>query len=327
MPHLTEHTGRSRVSWLVLPLIILLAVLLPLPGMAFPIYQSATLGPTGQTGGYSVVYDQILGVRFYVDKRVTTGSIGGYFSEFQPGLDSDIVGAIVRLHGAYDFPNSFDLTTRDVLGTTVIHVSDQSGDFAGNLELTLRRGWYALVFAPGGAGQAFEAQMPTVNTDIGDPSYFFGRPNSCREEGVRVSRRRPGRSSDVRRHRSGRPGPRTRHAAPPRLRPDRTGWRRLEAESPAIAARYRAAITTSVGGSPRRSSCFRARRPARRGSAPRRSCGRFGAKKDRGRIPDAQRDNRASKIRPVSMTLPEVETANRPIGREKNGRPFPTAGC
>jgi hypothetical protein len=183
MPHLTEHTGRSRVSWLVLPLIILLAVLLPLRGMAFPIYQSATLGPTGQTGGFSVVYDQILGVRFHVDTRVTTGSIGGYFSEFQPGLDSDIVGAIVRLHGAYDVPNSFDLTTRDVLGKTVIHVSDQSGDFAGNLELTLRRGWYALVFAPGGAGQAFEAQMPTVNTDIGDPSYFFGRPNSAARKG------------------------------------------------------------------------------------------------------------------------------------------------
>jgi len=183
MPHLTEHTGRSRVSGLVLPLIILLAVVLPLPGMAFPIYQSATLGPTGQTGGFSVVYDQILGVRFYVDTRVTTGSIGGYFSEFQPGLDSDIVGAIVRLHGAHDVPNSFDLTTRDVLGTTAIHVSDQSGDFAGNLELTLRRGWYALVFAPGGAGQAFEAQMPTVNTDIGDPSYFFGRPNSAARKG------------------------------------------------------------------------------------------------------------------------------------------------
>ena len=57
MPHLTEHTGRSRVSWLaaVLPLIILLVVLLPLPGMAFPIYQSATLGPTGQTGGSLVL--------------------------------------------------------------------------------------------------------------------------------------------------------------------------------------------------------------------------------------------------------------------------------
>ena len=117
MPHLTEHTGRSRVSvGPVLPLIILLAVLLPLPRLAFPIYQSATLGPTGQTGGFSVVYNQTLGVKFHVDTQITTGSIGGYFSEFQPGLESDIVGAIVRLSGSLDFPNSFDLTTRDVLG-------------------------------------------------------------------------------------------------------------------------------------------------------------------------------------------------------------------
>jgi hypothetical protein len=197
MQHLTEHTGRSPASCLmrpfVLPLIILLAVLLPLPGLAFPIYESAALGPTGQTGGFSIVLDQILGVRFYVDRRVTIGSIGGYFSEFQPptefqpGIESDIVGAIVRLHGAHDVPNSFDLTTRDVLGKTLIHVSEPSGDFAGNLELTLRRGWYALVFAPGGPRQAFEAvfeaQMPTVNTEIGDPSYFFGRTTSATRKG------------------------------------------------------------------------------------------------------------------------------------------------
>jgi len=148
---------------------------MPFTALAFPIYESATLGPTGQDGGFSVVFDQTLGVRFHVDTRITTGSIGGYFSEFQPGLESDIVGAILRLCGPRDFPNSFDLTTKDVLGKTTIHVSAPSGDFAGNLELTLQPGWYALVFAPGGPGQAFEAQMPTVNPEIGDPSYFFGR--------------------------------------------------------------------------------------------------------------------------------------------------------
>lgn len=187
MPHLTEHTGQSWVSCLMRPfmlsLILLLTVVLPFPAMAIPIYQSATLGSTEPGYPYVISYEQVLGVRFYVDKRVTTGSIGGYFSEYQPGLESDIVGAIVRLHGAHDVPNSFDLTTRDVLGKTLIHVSDTAGDFAGNLELTLRRGWYALVFVPGGPGQAFEAQMPTVSTDIGDPSYFFGRTDSSTRKG------------------------------------------------------------------------------------------------------------------------------------------------
>jgi hypothetical protein len=187
MPHLTERTKRWQVSRLarpvLRPLVILLVALLPLTALAFPIYESATLGPTGQTSGFSVVYDQIVGVRFHVDERVTIGSIGGYFSEYKTGTPSDIVGAIVRLHGSHDFPNSFDLTTRDVLGGTSIHVSGPSGDFAGNLDLTLRRGWYALVFAPGGSGFAFEAQMPTVNPEIGDPSYFFGRTTSSKRKG------------------------------------------------------------------------------------------------------------------------------------------------
>jgi len=187
MPHLTEHTTRSQVSrlaWPVLqPLVIVLVALLPLTALAFPIYESATLGPAGQTSGFSVVYDQTVGVRFHVDERVTIGSIGGHFSEYKTGTPSDIVGAIVRLHGSHDVPNSFDLTTRDVLGGTSIHVSGPSGDFAGNLDLTLARGWYALVFSPGGSGFAFEAQMPTVNPEIGDPSYFFGRTTSSKRKG------------------------------------------------------------------------------------------------------------------------------------------------
>jgi hypothetical protein len=133
-----------------------------------------------------VVYNQNLGVRFQVDTQITTGSIGGYFSEFQPGLESDIVGAIVRLSGPRDFPNSFNLRTRDVLGTTMIHVSAPSGDFAGNLEVTLQPGWYALVFGPGGPGQALEAQMPAVNPEIGDPSYFFGKTILSSPKGVRL---------------------------------------------------------------------------------------------------------------------------------------------
>ena len=126
MPHLTEHTKRSQFSRLVRPvlppLVILLAVLMPSMAPAFLIYESATLGQPGQIGGFpfSIDDDQTLGVWFQVDKRVTTGSIGGNFAESQLGVESDIVAAIVRLHGPNDFPNSCDLTTRDVLGKTSI---------------------------------------------------------------------------------------------------------------------------------------------------------------------------------------------------------------
>jgi len=194
MPHLTEHTKRSQVSRLARPVLqhlvmLLFVALVPFTALAFPIYESAPLGqPLVGEPPFSIAVDQSLGVRFYLDKRVTIGSIGGYFSESELGVESDIVGAIVRLHGSHDFPNSFDLTTRDVLGTTSIHVSEPSGDFAGNLALTLRRGWYALVFAPGGSGltsarEAGMPLMPTVNPEIGDPSYFFGRLTSSKKKG------------------------------------------------------------------------------------------------------------------------------------------------
>jgi len=192
MPHLTEHTKRFPLSRLarplLQPLIILLVAVFPLTALAFPIYESAVMGTPGATFGMVVTENQSLGVKFHVDAPVTTASIGGYFSEYWAGVESDIVGAIVRLHGPNDFPNSFDLTTRDVLGKTLIHVSDPSRDFAGNLALTLTGGWYALVFVGSGSGNSQIAAMPQVNTDIGDPLYFFGRPQqpSLSPRGVRV---------------------------------------------------------------------------------------------------------------------------------------------
>jgi len=106
---------------------------------------------------------------------VTTGSIAGYFAELTPGIEWNIIGAIVRVYGPQDFPNSFDLTTGDVLGKTLIHTSEASGDFAGGLSIRLTGGWYALVFAAAGTQDKFAAVMPGVNEEIGDLLYFFGR--------------------------------------------------------------------------------------------------------------------------------------------------------
>jgi len=80
------------------------------------------------------VQDQSLGVKFHVSKPVVARSIGGYFQPYQTDpfvVPSDILGAVVRLHGPHDFPNSFDLTTPDVLATTEIHVSAVAGDYGG----------------------------------------------------------------------------------------------------------------------------------------------------------------------------------------------------
>jgi len=162
-------------------LCVLFGVLLigaaPLTAAGFSIYESVALGPLAPSGDPSpvVVADQFLGVKFHVSKPVTTGSIGGYFAPYSLGVEADIVGAIVRLDGPHDFPNSFDLTTSDVLGKTLIHVAEPAADFAGDLTLTLTEGWYALLFAATGVQNKHNAIMPRMDTAIEYPLYFFGR--------------------------------------------------------------------------------------------------------------------------------------------------------
>jgi hypothetical protein len=156
---------------------VLVIALTPHMAAGFSIYESVALGPLAATGDPPpvIVADQFLGVKFHVSKPVTTGSIGGYFAPYSLGVEADIIGAIVRLDGPHDFPNSFDLSTNDVLGKTLIHVSEPAGDFAGDLRLTLTEGWYAVVFAATGIQDKHNAIMPRMDTAIEYPLYFFGR--------------------------------------------------------------------------------------------------------------------------------------------------------
>jgi hypothetical protein len=175
------QTPRGRILLLPGNLFLLVGVLLigvtPITAAGFSIYESAPTGPLALSGDPSpvIVADQYLGVKFHVSKPVRTGSIGGYFAPYTPGVDADIIGAIVRLDGPHDFPNSFDLTTNDVLGKTPIRISEPAGDFAGELSLTLTEGWYALVFAATGRQDKHNAIMPRMDTPIEYPLYFFGR--------------------------------------------------------------------------------------------------------------------------------------------------------
>jgi hypothetical protein len=162
-------------------LYVLLGVLLiggtPLAAAGFSIYESVALGPLASSGDPPpvVVADQFVGVKFHVSKPVRTGSIGGYFASYASGVEADIMGAIFRLDGPHDFPDSFDLSTSDVLGKTIIHVAEPAGDVAGDLALTLTEGWYALVFTATGVQDRHNAITPRMDTDIEYPLYFFCR--------------------------------------------------------------------------------------------------------------------------------------------------------
>lgn len=118
------------------------------------LFESAELGETGvvpspETPAANVNAFSFNGVRFSLTSPAMTNEIGGHFVG-----DGTLFGAIVELNGSDDFPISADLSTSDVLGTTLITLSDPSEESVGGLDLLLQPGNYALVFG----GGLFDAQ-------------------------------------------------------------------------------------------------------------------------------------------------------------------------
>jgi hypothetical protein len=144
------------------------------------IFESGTLGPTGvpQSAihdwfipGAEVSADVFVGVRFYVDRRVMTTQIGGHFLKDTRANES-FLGAIIALDDESDFPASYDLSTPDVIGTTLLAFPELSDEVFGNLARWLDPGWYALVFGSGLFGATGSGVVVLDGTDIGGPSYF-----------------------------------------------------------------------------------------------------------------------------------------------------------
>ena len=142
------------------------------------LFESGTLGVTGipresatATNVNQFVYP---GVRFYLSQPAITSQIGGHFVSESSGT---FFGAIVVLEDANDFPNSSDLSTLDVLGTTSLTFPVPSAEVFGNLEIQLDPGWYALVFGSGLFGTSGDGAALRNNPDIGDPSYIGYGPN------------------------------------------------------------------------------------------------------------------------------------------------------
>jgi hypothetical protein len=83
-----------------------------------------------------------------------------------------LFAAIVLLKNENDFPDSEDLSTSDVLGTTLIDFPEPSEETWGELAITLEPGWYALVFGGGLFGANGAGGVLSNSTDIGSPDYI-----------------------------------------------------------------------------------------------------------------------------------------------------------
>jgi len=135
---------------------------------AIIIHESAILGPTGQTSGFTLG-SQYLGSRFHVDRLVEVEAVGGHMFLFQPG---QLFGAIVSLSGPTALPsgNPFDATT---LATVLFTPPPLSDDILVPLAVTLSPGDYALIFGGEQFGASGQGAMPFNNIDIpGHASYF-----------------------------------------------------------------------------------------------------------------------------------------------------------
>lgn len=148
------------------------------------LFESGSLGQTGLTwadvlagtvGGTNVRSVVFSGVRFELQQPVVTTRIGGHFLQ-RPGEDPEgdgtFFGAIVALDDESDFPDSGDLSTADVVGSTLLTFPDPSAEVYGNLSVRLDPGWHALVFGSGLFDATAGGAALRNNPDFGDPSYI-----------------------------------------------------------------------------------------------------------------------------------------------------------
>jgi hypothetical protein len=132
-------------------------------------YASATMGTPGQTGGLSISSGFEPGARFTVSSTVTINAIGGHI-----GGTGSIYGALVRLNDDFDFPDSFDLSTSDVLAhTTVTLPSLPSSDQIFPItQTTLTPGTYGVIYGSGTFGATGHGFMPFDGVSTPTPSFF-----------------------------------------------------------------------------------------------------------------------------------------------------------
>ena len=153
------------------------------------LYESSELGQVGvppvnfingETPGCNVDTNLYQGVKFYLSEATYVEQVGAHLVGFGAWpYDGNQLGqlfaAVVRLDGADDFPDSRDLSTPDVVGVSLIQLPATSNDVYGEIGISLKRGWYALVLGAGLFGSDAETGIGAMvqnNTDIGAPIYF-----------------------------------------------------------------------------------------------------------------------------------------------------------
>ncbi|MEX2204882.1 MAG: choice-of-anchor Q domain-containing protein [Myxococcota bacterium] len=142
--------------------------------------ETAGMGLEGENfQHFGVNGQQFVGARFQVLAPAYTGSVGAHIVETYPewsGAPGGLFAAIVRLSGPDDFPNSFELSTSDVVGSALLPlpIPGNSTEVAADLAVPLDAGWYALVLGSGRLGATGGGAITLNNPVVASPSAFIG---------------------------------------------------------------------------------------------------------------------------------------------------------
>jgi len=151
------------------------------------IFESASLTQTGISAqdlfngvpAVGVSPQVFTGVKFQLLVQTRISRIGGHFvANTIDGGEGSVFGAIVTLDDEIDFPDSSDLSSPDVLGSTLIPLPLLSSDASGALSLLVDPGWYAVVFGSELFGAEGFGGVLRNGADIGSPTYIGGQRNT-----------------------------------------------------------------------------------------------------------------------------------------------------
>jgi hypothetical protein len=167
----------------LIAILVSMLLILSSTATAAMLFESGTLGVTNITKGQvlsqtvlasNVAHFNYVGARFEITQHSMARRIGGHFVG---GFDSDsFFGAIVRLTDSVDFPDSDDLSTSDVLGTTQLRFPHPSDEVFGGLSVPLEPGWYAVVFGSSLFGTTGRGGAVRNGLDLLAPSYIAWQP-------------------------------------------------------------------------------------------------------------------------------------------------------
>ena len=148
------------------------------------LFQTATMGTPGQTSGLSIYSGQWPAARFDVTTTFAVDAIGGHmFRNFDN--PNPIFGALVKLSSDFDYPDSFDLSTPDVLRHVTFVPPNPSSDVVVSIPaITLTPGRYCVLFGSGLFGTTGEAAFPEGNGIVDPVSSFSFQPTHWSEGGI-----------------------------------------------------------------------------------------------------------------------------------------------